>query len=636
MSSRLFHYMGNHITNSSIGEIVRKAEDDYLRGTTQISKYVDFSMAETINTIEAYLNSKFTTTPKDSLGRDKPFFNIVVAAANIWQRATDIDRKDIRIRATKSKDFIDSFLATVLVQDWMRRENLGAFLNEWGRVLARYGSAIVEFVESDGKLHINVWPWNRSIVDSVDFDPNPKIKLLELTEAQLRQNESYDQDVVDALISAKTARQTVDKKTKDSKSDYYKLYEIHANLSRAQYKKAKGEEPADGDGKIFFEQMHVVSFVGGQSKGRGQKKDMEDFILFSGKKEKQTQLLTHLIKEDGRTLSIGAVEHILVPQWMMNHSVKAVKDQLDLASKLIFQTSDPKFVGQNVLMAIENGNILIHAVNQPLTQINNGSHDTAQFQNFAAAWKVQANEIVGISDAMLGASPKAGTAWRQTEALLTESHNLFEDMTENKGLYLEQMFREFIIPHIKRTKLDTAEEIAATLEANDLHRIDARFIKNMSRKLVNGRVKEMMIAGNLPSPEEHQAMMAQTQGDIQDSLNGFGNQRFFTPSEISGKTWKQQFKDLEWELEIDVTGEAKNVQEFMATLATTLKVIADPGYAQNKQAQMVVGKILELSGSMSPLELQEAASAAAIPPQPQPQKVVPQPVAGAAPAVPGA
>lgn len=593
-------------------------EDDFVRGNTQISKHVSFSMYDVINKIEAYLNSQFTSSSgsKDSQGRDKPFFNIVVAAANIWQRATDIDRKDIRIRATKSKDFVDSFLATVHVWDWMRRENFGAFLNEWGRVLARYGSAVVEFVETDGKLHISVWPWNRCIVDSVEFDPNPKIKVLELTEAQLRQNESYDEDMVEKLISAKKTRETTDKRQKDTKSDYYKLYELHGNLSRAVYKTSKGQEPAKGDEKIYFEQMHVLSFVGGQSKGRGQKADNEDFILFSGKKGKQTQVLTHLIKEDGRVLSIGAVEHLFESQWMMNHTAKAIKDQLDLASKLIFQTADDTFVGENVLVSIENGEILIHKPNMPLTQVNNTSHDTASLQNFGQMWKIQGNEIVGISEAMLGGAPKSGTAWRQTEALLVESHNLFEHMTENKALHLEQMFREFVIPFVKK-KMDTSEEVSATLELHDLSRIDGMYIKNLSKKLVNSRMKEMMIAGEMPSPEQFALMNMETEADIQDALSGLGNQRFFKPSEIDTKTWKKQFKDLEWNLEIDISGEVKNVQDAMATLGTALKVVADPGYAQNKHAQKVVGKILELSGTMSPLELSSMGDMRPSPIQPQ-------------------
>lgn len=109
---------------------------------------------------------------------------------------------------------------------------------------------------------------------------------------------------------------------------------------------------------------------------------------------------------------------------MVNHSQKSIKDQLDLASKLIFQTADANFIGQNALSSIETGDILIHNVNQPLTQVNNNSHDVTSLSNFGQSWKALGSEINGISEAMLGIAPKSGTAWRQTEALLQESYSL--------------------------------------------------------------------------------------------------------------------------------------------------------------------------------------------------------------------
>ena len=593
---------------SSIGEIVREAERDYTKGTTHISKYVDISMWEIIQRVSAYLNSKFLSGDKDTLGRDKAFANIVIAAANIWQRATDIDRSNIKIRATKSKDDIGSFLATVHLRNWMRLAKFGMFLNDWGRTLARYGSALVKFVEQEGELVAVVVPWNKLIVDAVDLESNPIIEVLELTEAQLRKNENYDQEIVDNLIKAREARETLDKKKKDTKSHYYKLYEIHGEMSLETYELAKNRQPKEGDDKIYLQQMHVVSFVGGQKK----KGEWEDFILYSGK-EDNPYLLTHLIPEEDRSLAIGAVEHLFDSQWMVNHTMKQIKDQLDLACKLVFQTADIKFVGRNMLKSMETGDILIHEPNQPLTQVDNDSHDTSSLRDYAEQWRRQGREIVGVSEAMLGAAPKSGTAWRQTEALLSESHSLFENMTENKGLYLEEMLRRFIIPHIKK-KMDTSEEVSATLESHDIEKIDGRYIKNLSTREINKHIMAEMIKGNPVDPEELQAIRQDMENGIQVSLNELGGKRFFKPSEISTKTWKEQFKNLEWEVEVDITGEPKNVQEALATLGTALKVMIDPAFMQNKQAQTVVSKILELSGAISPIELMEAA---------QPRKVVP-------------
>ena len=97
------------------------------------------------------------------------------------------------------------------------------------------------------------------------------------------------------------------------------------------------------------------------------------------------------------------------------------------------------------------------------------------------------------------------------------------------------------------------------------------------------------------------AMREQKQAEIQASLSETGNQRFFAPDDV--KTWKEQFKDLEWELDINITGEQKDTQQILTTLNTALTMVMNPGYAQNKQAQMIVGKALELTGALSPLEL---------------------------------
>ena len=81
--------------NESLHSLVREAQENLTRGADKIGDYVEWSLYDTIQRIYAYLNSKHISGSTDSLGRDKPFFNIVSAAVNIWYRATDIDRKDI-------------------------------------------------------------------------------------------------------------------------------------------------------------------------------------------------------------------------------------------------------------------------------------------------------------------------------------------------------------------------------------------------------------------------------------------------------------------------------------------------------------------------------------------------------------
>jgi len=287
---------------------------------------------------------------------------------------------------------------------------------------------------------------------------------------------------------------------------------------------------------------------------------------------------------------------------------------LDLASKLIFQTSDGNFIGQNALFAIESGDILIHQQNQPLTQLNNNSHDITSLQNFGQQWKALGSEIVGVSEAMLGAQPKSGTAWRQTEALLQENYSLFEIMTETKGLYLEDMLRDRIIPFLIK-KGSNSNQVSATLNSFDIKKIDNKYLPFEARKRMAKKViDEIIETGEIPQDLQERED-AEREG-VQEELTDMGTKRFFTPDEVGELTWKELFKGLEFESDIDITGEGKDVQAMYATLNTALQVVNNPGFEQNPRAKLIVDKILTASGHISPLELSAIPEQA---PQPQPQ-----------------
>ena len=68
---------------TNIGALVRRMESNHKNGTTEISNYVSFSLKDNIEKIEAYVNSKHISGETDSMGREKPFFNIVTAVRNI-------------------------------------------------------------------------------------------------------------------------------------------------------------------------------------------------------------------------------------------------------------------------------------------------------------------------------------------------------------------------------------------------------------------------------------------------------------------------------------------------------------------------------------------------------------------------
>jgi hypothetical protein len=610
--------MSNIYQEESVGAIVRKLENNFITGTTTKSKYVDESLYEDINKIEAYLNSKHISGDTDSMGREKPFFNIVTASRNIWYRATDIDRKNIKFKPSKSSDIFPAFAATEKLQTWMRKENFGAFLNDWGITQAGYNEAVLKFVEKDGRLIPSVIPWTRIICDSIDFENNPKIEILEFTEGQLYQMEGYDKEEIEKLCDTRKARETIGRTNKDNNADYIKLYEVHGLFPKSM------RTGLDSDDDIYEQQMFVLSFVSsGKNDG-----EYEDFLLYSGKEEKDPYMLTALMREIDGSISLkGSVKTLFEAQWMMNHTAKAIKDQLDLASKLIFQTSDGNFVGQNALTAIESGDILIHAPNEPITQINNGSHDITSLQNFGSQWKALAQEIASTPDALMGNNAPSGTAWRQVEALQSEANSLFELMTENRGLDTERIMREFVIPYIKKG-LNSKEEIVAMLEDYDIKKIDSRFIKNKATKITNEQIVEKILNDETPTPEDQALLQSINEKGLEAALKENGNTRFFVPSELDDMTWADVFKDFEWNIIVDVTGESQFNREDLATLSTVFSTIgSNPAVLTDPNAKLLFNKILSITGAVNPVELAQP-EAPMQPQQPQQPLQMPTPMTG--------
>jgi len=587
----------------SITQLVKERENSYINGVANISQYVDFSQYETISTIEAYLNSKHISGSTDALGREKPFFNIVTAVSNIWMRATDIDRKNIRFRATKQAEVVPAFLANCILQNWMKEVNFGSFLNDWGRTLARYGSAVTKFVEKDGMLNINVTPWNKLITDQIDFENNVKIFKFFLTPAQLRTNPIYNQEVVKGLLESVQTRQTIGNQTVDTLADYIELYEVQGNLPLSMLT----ENEKDDD--TYVDQIHIISFVG----------DQEDFTLYSGKIKKQQYHKADLIKEDGRALGIGAVEHLFQAQWMSNHSVKLYKDQMELISKVIFQTADKNYAGRNALTAIENGDIMIHDGNSPLTQVNNQGHDLTSITNFMVQWQTQAKEITSTPDAISGATMPSGTAYRQVAILNQESHSLFELMTENKGLALEEMFREWIIPYIRK-QLNNKDEIVAMLDDAGIKQLDTWYITGTANKKVNQMIIDRALEGEITTREQQAEMTTEESANLQGELSMMGNQRFIKPSELDDTTWKD-ILDINWDaIEVEITNEQSDKEAVMTTLTTVMQTVAgNPAILQDPNMKMLFNKILEMTGQVSTIELSTQPQATPMQPQQAPQ-----------------
>ncbi len=163
-------------------------------------------------------------------------------------------------------------------------------------------------------------------------------------------------------------------------------------------------------------------------------------------------------------------------------------------------------------------------------------------------WQNQAKEITSTPDAISGNTMPSGTAYRQVAILNQESHSLFELMTENKGLALEEMFREWIIPFMRK-QLNSKDEIVAMLDDMGIKQLDTWYITAEAERRVNKKVIDTVLSGDtgtMVTPEEQEAMLMEESQKLQAELAQLGDQRFIKPDELDEKTWKDVL-DINWD-----------------------------------------------------------------------------------------
>ncbi|MEM5871459.1 MAG: hypothetical protein QW051_01160 [Candidatus Aenigmatarchaeota archaeon] len=572
----------------NIYTLIKKQEERLISGKPiRIGKYATHNHLEKIYTILAYLNSQHISGPLDSQGREKPFLNIVIPAVNVWYKATDLDEKDIIFRPTEGKNRFKAFIATVMLRNWMRgytnkgkiQDNFGLFLNEWGYNLAAFGSAVAKFIERDDYLYSSVVPWDRIICDPVDFDSAPVIEKVFYTPDELKMM-PFDEEAVKEVLQRfekRDRRTTLTNQPIDEADEYIGVYELHGVLPLSYL---TGKE---SDRDIYQQQMHIV-FI-----DKGRKRETTGITLYAGKEEKHPYMIAHLLKQPGRTLSIGAVEYLFDTQWMVNHSIKAAKDQLELASKTLLQTSDAQFLGRNITVDVDVGDILITDDNKPIQRVDTTPSAIPFLIQFLQVWKENGRDIVGAYEAITGESMPTNTPYRLGAILNIESHNLFEIMRESKGLYLEKMLRHYVLPYFKK-KLNNADEVVLHLEGKEINDFDQLALPiHLAQEL-----KTRLGIGDLPTREELLEV-------IQQRNNLMGNLRSL---KIASKTWKEYFSDLDMDaIEVDITGEKKNRAAFFSLANALLQlIIQNPNALQNPDARMLINQIMDEAGYVSPLQ----------------------------------
>jgi hypothetical protein len=548
---------------------IKQIAEDYNGGSIEITTGLTYSQSEIIRMVEFYSNSKFLNGNKDNIGKEKPFHNIVNTMVDTAVVATDIDTKDIKVEAEREQDYDKSFLFNHEIQNWMKEANFAKTLNEMGEIRARYGGVLVKKCMDEGEMTIDVVEWKNVVTDPVDITNGIIIEKHYMTPSELRKKSGVWENIDEAI-------KLWNKKGYTRSDTRMEIWEVHGEF--AEECLAEDPETYD-DSEDYSRQVHYFAVNGNKSV----------HLYWELEKENPYKFLTWK-KVSGRGLGRGVVEEGEEAQVWTNDAVWKKHSAMELSGKVLLKTNSKK-VGNNVMTDLDNGSIITLDDGKDINVLNLLNGAMPQFSETMQQWFQQYERSTSSYGAVRGETPPSGQPYRLQALIANTGGSHFDYRREEWGIFLTELFYDWVFPYIQK-KLNKKHILASDFSPEELARLDEAYAKYNASEIAT----EAILSGKLISQEDYLALQQQ----FKDFIGKGGRRRFLDIPD-------GYYKDMKARLTINITGEQKDksaVLESLSNILQTMIPLVQQGIAQPQDIQLIMNKIMELSGSgVSPLSL---------------------------------
>ena len=469
---------------------VRNFLDDTIQitsipGANNKSYDFDFSQRENIALIDFYYNSKFKTGKTDSNGNLKIFINEGKFRCDVAEMQIDIDISNYLFVPT-TQDYWTPWFMSRDFHNYVRENDYGEVVNDWGADLPRYGTAVSKKVGKEVKrvpLNRLMNTQNASSLLDAAKSGGYVIEQMELTKMQM---EEYPDWNLSKLPEAKD-------------DGTYVVYERYGLITDATIALAKGEETKDVDAENHYLGMIVVCTDMEQKDGG---------ILFAEKIEEDDFPYNevHWARQDGRWQGIGVMEEQFQNQLARNLSTHYRMKSMMWAGKRLFgknTTEGPN----NLHTEATDGAVIDFGVGGQAYAINTQSQHLADFQQFDNILSGNADQTSFTYEGASGDSPKAGTPYSLQVLVDNTLQKHFGKKKERFGaflrrVYFDQMVDIFMADRRKEHTMsfpqteegvDLLREAMIDIKTNDKW-MEVRFDeKPVSREMIRQEVEEELI-----------------------------------------------------------------------------------------------------------------------------------------------
>ena len=550
------------------------AQENAMRVPIQVLSGWDFNFREHVRISTLYKHSQFADENDKS---NKPFKNIVKPVLNLQYRSEDIDVKDIHIYVDDPEKYHLSFLVKKYHDDVFVLENdLDSYIDQLKESKIDYGGGLSKKLPSQARPEV-VALQAIAFCDQADMMGGPIAVRHFFTPDKLREKKGKwdDKAIDDVILASEDSREPDINRDTSVKTPgkYIEVYEIHGTLPLRFLEETDSDE--------WVSQMQIVAFY------RSKEKSENWFVLYKGRESKWPFKLVQRDAIFGRALGAGGVEELFDAQIWTNYDEIRIKELLDAAAKVIFQTGDTAYANRNKIHDMENLEITITEKGEKIEQIPTAAPvNIALFERSVREWYQSAQLIGASTDPLLGMQPPSGTPFRLQERVVQEGKGTHDYRRGKFAKHLEEVYRDWIIPHIAK-KIVQGAKFLSELSSQEMQSI----AEQISENEVNRRVKEKILNGELILKEEMEELRLKIRSDFQKG----GNKKFI-------EVLKDEMEGVEFKVKIDIAGKQKDLAAVVDSLSNIFRqVLATPQVLNDPRMAKLLNTILESSG-FSPID----------------------------------
>lgn len=550
-------------------KIINQEVEDFKSKDIQVVPGLTFNQYQTLEQIFFYYNSKFKSGDVDDEGDRKYFYNIVKNPCKVFSKAIDFDTKNIRLLTAGGGDPTKTWFMERDLKFWLRDKQFGRTLNRIFHDLPIYGSVVIKLIKGTPyfvDLRNFVVTQTADDLDQANF----------ITEMHLYSVPEFRRVAKEMGWSKEKVNETIKEFRKTPDVSHIKIFERYGECPKLE---------DSGETTYTYKRVFIADVGQDEYDQREQLVAEKAGVILSEEEwDGHPYWEFHAEKIPGRWLGVGVVETLFEPQIRQNELCNLHTKTSYWAALRIFQTRDPA-VARNLFTDIRNGEIL--NVDSEITQVDMSDRNLGFFADEGQKWMRNRDELTFSWDVVQGERLPAGTTLGAAQIATTQTLSYFEQIQETLAMDVKEMLYEVLETFEDENSAEhTLRLVGQDLDAYVEMVTNELVLKEMIRQAINAGE-----GGAFPTNTDRDTAKVAISESIKQ-----GREKILTVP-------KDFYKDLKYDLDIDITGESVDTRVRYATKFALLQAItADPTMTTDPVKKRFLSSMAE-DGGVNPIDL---------------------------------